>query len=154
MIKVGDTVKVAGTTACGIGEEECIKIGTTCVVVDSVRDEITGKTMFGIIPEKKLPYKGYGEYWYFAKDLKKGREENRVREKVKDILITIALGVAIIIPLMGLGYAMRSDEKFVKISIEDFHNDYINMNDIVDFEATETGLMIYTSSGDSYYWER
>lgn len=77
-----------------------------------------------------------------------------MKEKMKDIVITIALVVAIITPLVGLGYAMRSDEKFVKISIEDLRNDYINMNDVVDFDVTETGLMIYTSSGDSYYWER
>lgn len=33
-------------------------------------------------------------------------------------------------------------------------NETINMNDIVDFEATETGLMLYTSDGNGYYWER
>lgn len=60
---------------CGISEEECIKIGTICKVVDSERDEFTGKTIFGIIPERDLPYNGYGEYWYLAKDLKKGYVE-------------------------------------------------------------------------------
>lgn len=33
-------------------------------------------------------------------------------------------------------------------------NDNINMNTIVDFEATEYGLMLYTDDGCGYYWER
>ena len=31
---------------------------------------------------------------------------------------------------------------------------YINMESVVDFDATETGLMLYTANGDGYYWER
>lgn len=31
---------------------------------------------------------------------------------------------------------------------------YINMESITDFKATETGLMLYTSDGSGYYWER
>lgn len=33
-------------------------------------------------------------------------------------------------------------------------DDYINMNDVVDFEATETGLMLHFSDGTGYWWER
>ena len=32
--------------------------------------------------------------------------------------------------------------------------DYVNMRTVTDFSATETGLTLFTSSGDSYYWER
>lgn len=32
--------------------------------------------------------------------------------------------------------------------------DYINMNDVVDFEATDAGLMLHFSDGTGYYWER
>ena len=32
--------------------------------------------------------------------------------------------------------------------------DYVNMNDVVDFEATETGLMLHFSDGTGYWWER
>ena len=31
---------------------------------------------------------------------------------------------------------------------------YLNMNAVVDFDATETGLMLYTANGDGYYWEK
>ena len=34
------------------------------------------------------------------------------------------------------------------------NSDMLNMNTVTDFEATETGLMLYTSNGDGYYWEK
>lgn len=33
-------------------------------------------------------------------------------------------------------------------------NDNINMNTVIDFEATDKGLMLYTEDGCGYYWER
>ena len=33
------------------------------------------------------------------------------------------------------------------------NSDMLNMNTVTDFEATKTGLMLYTSNGDGYYWE-
>lgn len=74
MIKVDDTVKVIGTTVRSGFEEECIKIGTICKVV-GVENQETGSLLVGIIPEKELPYKGYGEYWYLEKDIEKGHME-------------------------------------------------------------------------------
>lgn len=74
MIKVGDTVKVIGKTSCGGGEIECIKIGTICKVVGTENDETEG-LIVGVIPEKEIPYKGYGEYWYLEKDVEKGHME-------------------------------------------------------------------------------
>ena len=32
--------------------------------------------------------------------------------------------------------------------------DYINMNDVVDFEATDSGLMLHMKDGTGYYWEK
>ena len=37
---------------------------------------------------------------------------------------------------------------------EELKEDIIDMNDVVDFDATETGLIIYTKDGSGYYWER
>lgn len=72
MIKVGDTVKVIGTTVAGLDEnKECIKIGTICRVVGTEIDEKAG-LIVGIIPEGRLPYNGYSEYWYLEKDVEKG----------------------------------------------------------------------------------
>ena len=31
---------------------------------------------------------------------------------------------------------------------------YLDMRTVTDFEATETGLMLYTQDGSGYYWER
>lgn len=31
------------------------------------------------------------------------------------------------------------------------NSDMLNMNTVTDFEATKTGLMLYTSNGDGYY---
>lgn len=31
---------------------------------------------------------------------------------------------------------------------------YLNMETVTDFKATETGLMLYTQDGSGYYWER
>lgn len=31
---------------------------------------------------------------------------------------------------------------------------YLNMSNVCDFKAMETGLMLYTENGDGYYWER
>lgn len=74
MIKVGDNVKVIGTTICGGIEKECIKIGTICRVVGTEMDKKVG-LIVGLIPEKQLPFKGYGEYWYLEKDVEKGHCE-------------------------------------------------------------------------------
>lgn len=38
-------------------------------------------------------------------------------------------------------------------SVPDKEN-YLNMETVTDFKATETGLMLYTANGDGYYWER
>lgn len=73
MIKTGDTVKVIGTTECGLGEKECIKIGTICKVVETENDK--NGLIVGIVPEKDLPYKGYGEFLYLEKDVEKGHLE-------------------------------------------------------------------------------
>lgn len=74
MINIGDTVKVIGTTSCGGDEKECIKIGTICRVVGIRNDEKEG-LLVGIIPERKLPFNGYGDYWYLVKDVEKGHME-------------------------------------------------------------------------------
>ena len=31
---------------------------------------------------------------------------------------------------------------------------YLDMETVVDFDATKTGLMLYTQDGSGYYWER
>lgn len=32
--------------------------------------------------------------------------------------------------------------------------DMLNMNTVTDFEATETGLTLYTKDGSGFYWEK
>lgn len=74
MIKLGDTVKIIGTTVCGGVEKECIPIGTVCRVV-GVENRKKEGLIVGVIPKKELPYSGYGEYWYLARDVEKGHME-------------------------------------------------------------------------------
>ena len=74
MIKVGDIVKVVGTTDIGGIEKELIKINTICKVVGVENNEKNG-LIVGIVPEKELPYNGYGEFWYLEKDVEKGHME-------------------------------------------------------------------------------
>lgn len=40
------------------------------------------------------------------------------------------------------------------ISSETKNPDMLNMNTVTDFEATETGLTLYTKDGSGYYWEK
>ena len=40
------------------------------------------------------------------------------------------------------------------ISSETKNTDMLNMNTVTDFEATETGLTLYTKDGSGYYWEK
>lgn len=43
---------------------------------------------------------------------------------------------------------------YINTNSEEFQNDYINMNDVVGYEATDSGLQLYTTDGCGYYWER
>lgn len=43
---------------------------------------------------------------------------------------------------------------YINTNSEEFYNNYVNMNDVVDFKATDSGLMLYTNDGSGYYWER
>lgn len=61
---------------------------------------------------------------------------------MKKKIIYIALTLALTTSAFLLGKSMHDKEN------------YINMESITDFDATETGLMLYTANGDGYYWER
>lgn len=59
-------------------------------------------------------------------------------KKITYIALTLALTVSAFL----LGKSMPDKEN------------YLDMETIVDFDATETGLMLYTQDGSGYYWER
>lgn len=73
MIKIGDFVKVTGTTNCGGFEKECIKIGTICKVIDIAYDE-GYIPIFCIAPLREFSC-NTDEYWYSEKDVEKGHFE-------------------------------------------------------------------------------
>lgn len=60
----------------------------------------------------------------------------------KKVIGCITLTAAISVAAFLLGKSMPDKEN------------YINMETVVDFKATETGLILYTANGDGYYWER
>lgn len=70
MLKVGDTVKVIGTTMVETRETEAITIGTLCKVTDTDTDE-----KFGQICEITTMFGNPVSYWYAEKDLEKGHIE-------------------------------------------------------------------------------
>lgn len=59
-------------------------------------------------------------------------------KKIAYIVLTMALTASAFL----LGKSMPDKEN------------YLNMETVTDFDATETGLMLYTSDGSGYYWER
>lgn len=61
-----------------------------------------------------------------------------MKKKITYIALTLALTVSAFL----LGKSMPDKEN------------YLDMETIVDFDATETGLMLYTQDGSGYYWER
>lgn len=61
---------------------------------------------------------------------------------MKKKIIYITLTMALTTSAFLLGKSMPDKEN------------YINMETVVDFDATETGLMLYTQDDSGYYWER
>lgn len=61
-----------------------------------------------------------------------------MKKKITYIVLTLALTASAFL----LGKSMPDKEN------------YLNMENVVDFNATETGLMLYTQDGSGYYWER
>lgn len=61
-----------------------------------------------------------------------------MKKKIAYIALTLALTASVFL----LGKSMPDKEN------------YLNMESVTDFDATETGLMVYTSDGSGYYWER
>ena len=43
---------------------------------------------------------------------------------------------------------------YIDTTTEDFNDYFVDMRQVVDFTADESGLMIYFDDGSGYYWER
>ena len=43
---------------------------------------------------------------------------------------------------------------YIDTTTDDFFNNYVDMRTVVNFEASENGLQLYTNGGNGYYWER
>lgn len=61
-----------------------------------------------------------------------------MKKKIAYIVLTLALTTSAFL----LGKSMPDKEN------------YLNMETVTDFNATEIGLMLYTQDGSGYYWER
>lgn len=61
-----------------------------------------------------------------------------MKKKIAYITLILALTISAFL----LGKSMPDKEN------------YLNMETVTDFDATETGLMLYTQDGSGYYWER
>lgn len=73
MLKIGDTVKLVGTTGIiengVVVEKELIPIGTICEVTSIDNEE--EKTLYGVTSKNGIKT----EYWYYEEDLEKGSLE-------------------------------------------------------------------------------
>ena len=43
---------------------------------------------------------------------------------------------------------------YINTNSEEFYNNYVNMNDVIGYEATDAGLMLHFSDGTGYWWEK
>lgn len=69
--KIGEQVKVVGTTKYGAEDMEMISIGTICTVID-ITDGEDGVALYKIVPSDRIDAAVYYAYWYLGKDIKKG----------------------------------------------------------------------------------
>lgn len=72
---------------------------------------------------------------------------------MKKVLLTLVFVVSIIISFMcGKAASVQEmPDNYINTESEEFFNNYVDMREVVDFEATETGIMLYTSDGSGYY---
>lgn len=80
---------------------------------------------------------------------------------MKRKLITSALFIASIMGAFLLGKSQAKTEvittipeNYINTQTSEFINNYIDMREVSDFSATETGLQLYLEDGNGYYWER
>ena len=75
-----------------------------------------------------------------------------MKAKVIYIIATAALTLSAF--FIGKFTAPTVIKKETPTVLQTDNSDMLNMNTVTDFEATKTGLMLYTSNGDGYYWEK
>ena len=47
-----------------------------------------------------------------------------------------------------------TEVKEVEKVVEEFCNNYVDMEQVTDFKATENGLQLYLNDGTGYFWKR
>ncbi|NDO51830.1 hypothetical protein FMM75_21430 [Lachnospiraceae bacterium MD335] len=45
-------------------------------------------------------------------------------------------------------------DRYVVMDAAVFHDNYVDMREVVDFSVTDYGLQLYLKDGSGYYWER
>lgn len=74
--------------------------------------------------------------------------------KKKIIVAVVCICALISICALCTGFARKIPENYINMESEEFHENFIDMREVVDFSATEKGLAIYLENGEWYYWER
>lgn len=76
-------------------------------------------------------------------------------EKRVEIVPDGYMSLNVCIPLEDIACYFISDiMEGLEDETEDFRNNFVDMRQVTDFEATENGLQLYLSDGSGYYWER
>lgn len=73
--------------------------------------------------------------------------------KKKIIITTLFVATTISAYLVGTTKAETEVQTIEKV-VEVIPDNCINMNDVVDFEATDSGLLLHFSDGTGYWWEK
>ena len=74
--------------------------------------------------------------------------------KKKFIIAAISICALTSIVVLCTGFTRKIPDNYINMESEEFHENFIDMREVCDFEATETGLAIYLQNGEWYYWER
>jgi hypothetical protein len=56
--------------------------------------------------------------------------------------------------LIGTAQVNVLPDGYIDSTSEDFHNNYVDMRNVTDFETDGNGLQLYCNDGSGYYFER
>ena len=78
---------------------------------------------------------------------------------MKKKILTIALFVSVAVSSFILGTTQVKTvevipDGYIDMESDEFFENYIDMRTVVNFEANENGLQLYTNDGNGYYWEK
>lgn len=75
----------------------------------------------------------------------------------KLLLIKEGLIIGMFVVILGfliINFTKGHTNKYVHIRINELHENWVDMRQVIDFEVTEKGLQLYLTNNENYYWEK